>query len=189
MNIAPILLAAGSSSRFGRNKLIEPLPSGVPMALASANNLLAVFERIIVVVRHGDSGTAALFESLPRVRLVQSTVAERGMSASLADGVAAAPRVAEGFLIALADMPYIAPETIRHVSAHLRSVNDIVVPSHNQQRGHPVIFGSVYREALQRITGDKGARDVVMAGHNHIRVVDVADANVLHDVDTQEQLR
>lgn len=51
--IVGILLAAGTSTRFGGNKLLFPMKSGTRMAVASARNLRSAVEQAVAVVRPG----------------------------------------------------------------------------------------------------------------------------------------
>src|SRR5947208_4959013 len=79
---------------------------------------------------------------------------------SLACGVQATPD-ADGWLVALADMPWIKPSTIRTLAAALTAGADIVAPSYNGERGHPVGFARRHYAALSALTGDEGARAIV----------------------------
>lgn len=47
--IVGILLAGGSARRFGADKLLHPLPDGVPIAVAAARNLAAALPRVVAV--------------------------------------------------------------------------------------------------------------------------------------------
>lgn len=58
--IVGILLAAGSGSRFGSDKLLHRLPDGRPLALAAAQNLRAACPRVLAVVRPGHDELAGL---------------------------------------------------------------------------------------------------------------------------------
>ena len=60
MNIVGLLLAAGSATRFGSDKLRHELPHGVPIAVQAARHLKMELPEVIAVVRHRDA--AALFE-------------------------------------------------------------------------------------------------------------------------------
>ena len=55
MKVVAILLAAGSATRFGADKLLHPLLHGVPIAVQSARHLKAVFESDVVAVVRPDS--------------------------------------------------------------------------------------------------------------------------------------
>src|SRR5262245_56676397 len=111
--IVAILLAAGSGSRFGGDKLLHPLDDGVALAAHAARNLLAVLPDVVAVVRWGDFPLYDLLEQEGcQVTMFQG--AARGMGASLAHGVGQA-RAADGWVVALADMPRVKPDTIRAV--------------------------------------------------------------------------
>ena len=61
--VVGILLAAGSARRFGSNKLLHLLLTGVPIALTAARNLKAVLPRCIAVVRPGAGELSGLLEA------------------------------------------------------------------------------------------------------------------------------
>ena len=73
--------------------------------------------------------------------IVECAEAYRGMGHSLAAGVAA-ELDADGWVIALGDMPHIRPDTIRAVAQALERGAELVVPVFAGQRGHPVGFGA-----------------------------------------------
>ena len=120
MNVVAILLAAGSANRFGSDKLLHPLPHGVPIAVQAARHLKAVFEReVLVVVRPGANELSGLFRG-EGCEVVVCEKADQGMGASLVCAVRAAGD-AEGYLVALADMPFIRSSTIAAVRVSRRS--------------------------------------------------------------------
>ncbi|MDQ0624637.1 MULTISPECIES: nucleotidyltransferase family protein [Paraburkholderia] len=184
-----ILLAAGVGSRFDpqgvQNKLLARLPDGTPLAHEAARRLLLVVPTVLAVVRPGAEALARLLNDAG-CDVVFAAAAERGMGASLAAGIDASDD-AEGWIVALADMPRIQPSTIEAVARTLDGGASIVAPFYEGQRGHPVGFGAEHREALMSLDGDSGARSLLMSG----RVVrlDVDDAGVLRDVDTPGDLR
>ena len=184
-----VLLAAGLGSRFDpdgmHNKLLARMRDGTPVAHEAAHRLLAVVPRVVAVVRPGSDALARLLNDAG-CEVVFAPAAERGMGASLAAGIEASDD-AEGWIVALADMPRIQPSTIEAVARTLDGGASIVAPFYEGQRGHPVGFGAEHREALMSLDGDSGARSLLMSG----RVVrlDVDDAGVLRDVDTPGDLR
>lgn len=179
-----ILLAAGRSTRFGADKLLHPLDDGTPMALAAARNLAAALPEVLAVV-NGES--LELIAGLERAGLAVTICphAAQGMGASLAWSVAQS-RLADGWLIALADMPWIRPETIRAVAA-AASPDAIVAPVHQGRRGHPVAFGRNYQEELTGLSGDTGARRLFEVHAAHVVLVPCDDEGVLLDIDFREQ--
>src|SRR5262245_43608367 len=103
--IAGVLLAAGAGTRFGGDKLLYGPRQGAPIGLVVLRNLTAALPGSVAVVRPEH---AELHQVLERegVRVIDCAEAELGMGHSLAAGVAAAP-AADGWVIALADMPRI----------------------------------------------------------------------------------
>jgi molybdenum cofactor cytidylyltransferase len=136
---------------------------------------------VIADVRPHDDALAALF-AIEGARVIRAARAHEGMGASLAAGVAAAPD-ADGWLVALADMPWIAPATHARVAAGLRDGASIVAPHCNGRRGHPVGFAAALCGELLALGGDEGARRVLEAHRDALTPIEVDDAGVLRDVD------
>jgi len=120
------------------------------------------------------------------LRVVVNEHAERGMGSSIACGVLAS-QDAPGWLIALADMPYIKTETIARLADKLGNSTGIVAPlldqQGHQQRGHPVGFSRRYKDELLALEDDVGARDVIADHASELELVPTEDAGVTVDVD------
>ena len=188
--IVGILLAAGRGSRFdpagARNKLLQTLPGGEPVAAASARALLAAVQRVVAVVRPEDSATADLLRGMG-CDVVACADAGSGMAASLACGVRHA-QVAAGWLIALADMPFVRPATMAALAREVGLVGpvSIAAPMLNGQRGNPVAFGRAHLPALLALQGDQGARGILK--NNPVNEVAVDDPGILQDIDTPSDI-
>jgi molybdenum cofactor cytidylyltransferase len=180
--IAGILLAAGAGIRFGGRKLLHRLPGDIPVGLAALRNLRTALPDVVTVVRPGDEELHQLLAREP-VRVIECAEAELGMGHSLAAGVAAAGG-ADGWVIALADMPHIRPDTIRAVARALEQGAQLVVPVFAGERGHPVGFGRRFRDRLLALSGDTGARAIVKANPAALLLLEVDDPGVVQDVDT-----
>ncbi|MFC0402000.1 nucleotidyltransferase family protein [Paraburkholderia rhizosphaerae] len=184
-----VLLAAGYGSRFDpdgvHNKLLARLADGTSVAHESAHRLLRVVPRVIAVVRPGSDPLARVLNDAG-CDVVFSTDAQRGMGASLAAGVEASDD-AQSWIVALADMPRIAIETIEAIARMLDGGASIVAPVYRGQRGHPVGFGAAHRDALLALDGDTGAR--ALFALPTVTRVEVDDAGILADIDTPEDLR
>jgi molybdenum cofactor cytidylyltransferase len=185
-HITGILLAAGTSSRFGSDKLLHPMKDGLPMVLVTARHLRAVCEQAVAVVRPGSDRLASLLADAG-CEVVVNPEAGRGMGQSLAVGVRTAPR-AQGWVVALADMPFIAVSTYRRVADALRGGSSIAAPCHNGHRGHPVGFARHWFEHLSRLEGDEGARAILAAFPGDLRLCEVEDEGILRDVDRRADL-
>lgn len=186
-SIVGILLAAGASRRFGADKLTHSLPDGDLVAVRACRNLVAGTDRVLAVVRPGSEALTALLQR-DGAEVQVCADAEQGMSASLVFGIRACPDAA-GWLIALADMPWIEPATIRKVADELRSGAAIAAPCWQGRRGHPVGFSQILRPELTALSGDQGAKTVIEAHLGQLRLVDCADAGVLRDIDKPEDLQ
>lgn len=185
-HIAGILLAAGTGSRFGGEKLLHPMPDGVAIAAHAARNLLAAGLDVTAVVRPGDFPLADMLEQEGCVVTVCREAA-RGMGASLAHAIAH-ERGADGWVTALADMPKIMPATIKSVVAALEQGALIVAPQFQGQRGHPVGFSAELRNPLLALDGDEGARAVVERHREALKLIDCDDPNVLYDIDRKTDI-
>jgi molybdenum cofactor cytidylyltransferase len=187
-NATGILLAAGLGTRFdpsGRhNKLLATLPGGTPVVFQSARKLLAVSAEVIAVIRPGAEKLADVLNEAG-CSVIFSTDAERGMGAALAAAVRATSE-ADGWLVALGDMPWIEASTYEAVARQLDQGSELVAPFYRGKRGHPVGFGMAHREALAALDGDAGARGI-FSTHTPF-VIEVDDQHVLLDVDLPSDL-
>jgi molybdenum cofactor cytidylyltransferase len=109
------------------------------------------------------------------------------MGRSLACGVAAA-READGFVVALADMPWVRASTIDAVAQALRDGAPVAVAVVGERRGHPVGFAASYAAALLALDGDRGARDLVASAGTALCEVEVDDDGAVRDVDVPDDL-
>jgi len=190
-NIQTLLLAAGHGRRFGADKLVAPLPDGTPLVLATARALLAAGARVLAVVRDDDAagqGAGALLRDHLGVEVIGCAEAALGMGHSIACGVRHSP-AADGWLVALADMPFVQPGTIAALQDALASGASLAAPGHNGRRGHPVGFARRWRESLSALSGDSGARGLLAAHPDALTLIDVDDPGVFIDIDRPEDIR
>ena len=154
--------------------------------MAACRNLVAAIPEVIAVVRPGDAALAAALAGTG-ARVVECGNAADGMGASLACGVRASSAAA-GWIVALADMPWIRPDTIAQIAHAVRSGAALAAPFYAGGRGHPVGFGRVWQAELAALRADEGARSVVTAHRDALLRIDVDDPGVLRDVDTLQDL-
>jgi len=190
-NIRGILLAAGSAKRFGSNKLLHALPAGSPhagepIALVAARNLIEALPESIAVLRPRAQKLGRILRDAGCNTVVCKNAAE-GMGTSLAAGVRAAAD-ADGWVIALADMPFLRPETVRVIVRALSEGAAIAAPAYRGERGHPVGFSRRFFEELTALHGDSGARALLEQHRDSVTVCEVDDPGVLHDIDRPSDL-
>ncbi len=184
--VVGILLAAGSASRFGADKLAAALPNGASVGETALQNLAAAVDSVVAVVRPGDSAMARAFAARgARVSVCHN--ARDGMGASLAWGVRGTA-VAAGWIIALADMPWIDPATIARVVAALKDGASFAAPRFQGSRGHPVGIAARFYSELAALSGDEGAKQLLAANSSSVQLVEVNDAGILRDIDTPADL-
>jgi molybdenum cofactor cytidylyltransferase len=186
--IVGLLLAAGRGRRFDptglQNKLLQTLPTNDGRSvLASAAATLAAALPLCIVLRPDVPDQIAQIAEYP---WVQCANADDGMAASLAYGVQQTQDAA-GWIIALADMPYVETSTIQSLAAALREGADIVAPTFQGRRGNPVGFSRLHLSRLLALQGDQGARNLLQT----FPVVDVAldDPGIHQDIDRVADIR
>jgi molybdenum cofactor cytidylyltransferase len=191
VHVVGILMAAGRGRRFDpggqRNKLLQTLPSGDAVVAASAHKLLAAVPRVIAVVPPGDGGVAALLAGLG-CEIALCVDADSGMAASLVQAVRHSlsdPGTA-AWLVALGDMPHVAPSTLAALRDALAAGAGIAAPVHDGRRGNPVGFGRVHLDALLTLEGDQGARRLLQ--RCPVTQLAVNDPGIFLDIDTPADL-
>lgn len=178
-----ILLAAGTSSRYGTaNKLLEPV-AGKPVVEHAARSLIdAPLSSVSVVTGHDANRVRSALADLP-VDIVHNEAYDRGQAASLEAGITALPSETRGVVIALGDMPAGAPSSIRAlVRAYRAGRASALAAAHEGVRGNPVLFDRRYFDRLVTIDGDRGGRAILRSGDD-TALVETGDPGVTADID------
>ena len=181
--IGGLVLAAGAATRFGAPKQLAEL-DGMPMLEHSVMAMTAApVGRVVVVLGSGAEEVAARVNLHGAEPLVCSRW-EEGQSASLACGLAALASC-EAVVVTLGDQPRMSPDAIRRVIA-ARGDASAVRATYGGQPGHPVLLERDLFEALRDVSGDKGARNLLLSTN----VLDLAcdDLGGGEDVDTRAEL-
>ena len=188
-----IVLAAGSSRRFGKDKRNLQLSTGRTMLEETIHTACAHLPNLMVVVRHNDLLYAdQLAEKVgnPSVRFFCAPDSALGMAHSLANAI---QQVGDwqAVLIILGDLPFIRPDTYRVlVERYRQSADDqpILVPCCGGRSGHPVLFDRVYFQEIGQLRGDVGARSIIEAHCTRVLKVEVGDSGILQDIDSPDDL-
>ena len=186
MSLTGVLLAAGSGSRFGANKLLYPLPGGELLGVASAKSLISAVSRAVAVVRPEAHELAGLLEALG-YRVIENKRSDLGIGESLSLAIRSSLD-ATGWMIGLADMPWIKRETLTSLVERLELGASMVAPSYNGKRGHPVGFSDKWGNQLSDLSGDKGAKQLLLSYPTELEIVPTDDPGVLQDIDYPAEL-
>lgn len=180
-----LIPAAGASSRMApRDKLLEPV-GGVPLLRERALAALSTGAPVAVTVPPDRPRRREAVVDLD-LHIVIVPQASEGMGRSIAAGVAVLPE-AGGVMILPADMPDIMP-------AHMRILLDAAAMepeaihrgASDGVPGHPVLFPRDLLDRLKRLGGDEGARAVLHAHEERVRLHDLPGHAALTDLDTPE---
>jgi molybdenum cofactor cytidylyltransferase len=185
--IAAIILAAGRSSRMGRNKLLLDL-EGKPILCHAVDQALgAGLSEVVVVSGHQASKVREALGDRA-VKVVEAREHKLGMSASLKAGIRALGPNCAAALVMLGDMPQVSAPLIRNLIAAYNPLEgrSIVVPTVDGKRGNPVLFDRRYFEEMLALEGDVGARHLIGTHDDQVAELAVDDAAVFTDVDTPE---
>jgi molybdenum cofactor cytidylyltransferase len=182
--IGGIVLAAGAGTRFGGGKQLAEL-GGRPLVEWALRALAqSPVERTVVVL---GSGAESVAESV-NLYGAEPVICERwqeGQSASLACGLGALDGV-DAAVVTLGDQPHLAPDAVARVIAARGEGVDAVRATYGGEPGHPVLLERTLFERLRDVSGDRGARNLLLSA-NTVEVP-CDDLGGGEDVDTPAEL-
>lgn len=188
--VVAILLAAGSSRRFGDdNKLLANL-NGEPILAHTIGNIVPLnLQQVIAVVQPESQAVTQLLEQAGFEVFINKNSA-KGLGSSIAKGTRQL-NDADGVMLLLGDMPFVKIETMRALLKEFVECSDsvIIAPIYQDRRGHPVIFGRKHFDALRGLGKSDGARVVIDANPSLLKLIPVEDPGVIQDIDTVDDLK
>jgi molybdenum cofactor cytidylyltransferase len=193
-----VILAAGESSRMGRDKALLPWPPAAPGApssgqtfLAAAIQALAPFSETVMVVVGRNEDNLAPVVYANGASLVQNPDPDRGQFSSLQVGLREVLNHGrDAAMITLVDRPPANATTLKTLcSAFTEAAREVwaVVPEYDGKHGHPFLVAREMIEAFLKAPASATARDVEHQNLQHVAYVAVADPLVTMNVDTPEQ--
>ncbi len=179
-----VVLAAGLSTRMGENKVLLPWRDGRPIvAHVAALFAEAGVDPVIVVTGRDAAEVRAALADLPARCVHNPDYASGEMLSSVKVGLGALPDALAATFIQPADMPCV-PQAVIGALAAAHEPGWNVAPRFEGQRGHPVLLDRATWGAMLALPADARPRDGLRG--SRLRLVDVADAGVLLDLDTRE---
>ena len=154
--------------------------------MQAARHLRLELQRVVAVVRPGSDELA---EALRRegCEVVVCENAAEGMGASLACAAREAGE-ADGYLVALGDMPFVRRTTIAAVRDALAAGAPLAAPYWRARRGHPVALSKRFLQELLALKGDVGAKKLLEDNEGALVKIPVGDPGVIRDIDTPGDL-
>ena len=188
-NLAAVVLAAGSASRFGGGKLLAPW-RGAPLlhaALAAAR--AAPVASVTVVTGADEAAVAACARAFdPEIRLAHAPDHAEGLTASLRAGIASLPAGTSAAFVFLGDMPRVPHAVLGPLADAVAAGAPAAAPVFGGRRGNPVVLSRTLFDEVAQLTGDIGARPLLQRLGPRVALVEAADDGVLFDVDRPEDL-
>jgi molybdenum cofactor cytidylyltransferase len=214
--IAGILLGAGSSARFGSEKLLACLPTGErlieralrvhlqsqisPLIVVTSPNLREtiaenrdLFSYSKMMLRKRPAHWSTFCCRWGNGRLAANEKCKEGMSSSIKAGLRCLTNEerAPGVLISLADLPLLSPKTINYLIGEFQKETvGMLLPVFNEIFGHPVIVDiNRFKNEINQIRGDIGLRVLIEKHPKTVRKITWSDDSVIRDIDTKMDLK
>jgi molybdenum cofactor cytidylyltransferase len=186
-HIAGVLLAAGMSTRMGRNKLFLDLGGRTVLDRALSVALEAGLDPLLVVVGHEADRVRAALAGTP-ARPVLNPDYERGLNTSLRTGIAALPDGVAGAVVMLADMPLVDAEMIDTLVARWRAAGaPLAISRYGDVVAPPILYGAQLFAELRALDGD-GCGKAVIKRHRGEEIAIEWPAERLTDLDVPDDL-
>jgi molybdenum cofactor cytidylyltransferase len=188
--VSGILLAAGSSRRFGKGNKLLALLDGRPLIRYAAEVLAAAGLAEVIVVTGPDAEAVRAALAGLEVRLVHNARYLDGMGGSVAAGIRAVSASSAGALLLPGDMPRLDPALVRQLIDVFMAAGGtrIVYPClpDGSQR-NPVLWPRRFFAGLAALSGESGAKPILNA-HAADAIAVTADVSSFRDIDTVDDL-
>ena len=183
-----LILGAGLSRRFGpTNKLLQDY-DGKPVIRHVLDELKKLkLNQIIIVLGHQADEVRQTLKGDP-FTLIENQNYQDGMGTSIAAGAQALDQKSDGVFICPGDMPLIKAEQFTKLAEGF-APDQICVPVHEGQRGHPVLFANSYFPELELCQGDQGARTVLQTNKSNIHFIETPTPAIHYDIDEQDDIK
>jgi molybdenum cofactor cytidylyltransferase len=187
-SFAGVILAAGASSRMGREKALLPWRDGT--FLSAAIRALQPATELVIVVAGANAANLEPIVDANAAFLAVNPDPQQGQFSSLQTGLRdVLNRGRDAAILTLVDRPPAEVETIQQLKAAFLSADDqiwAIVPEYGGKHGHPIVIGREMIEIFLRAPVHSSAREIEHANQSHIRYVAVGDPLVTANVDTPE---
>ncbi|MAI42630.1 MAG: hypothetical protein CMP95_09230 [Gammaproteobacteria bacterium] len=191
--IGAIILAAGTSQRFGGDKRRALINGKTSVLETTIGNVANLVDSVLVVLRADDSNYKKKLQDqvhLSNVSYFLAPDSALGMAHSLSNAIATQNNLHAAMII-LADMPFVTVHSLKALILAYkanRRTHPIVLPTVEGNTGHPVIFDRAYFEEIGKLQGDCGAKPIIQAHQSNVLKIELKDDGVIRDIDTPTDL-
>ena len=189
--ISAVILAAGESKRMGKqNKLLLPVAGEALLVKLIKSVCDSDVGQVIVVIGHEAEKIRRKLNNFP-LSFVYNPNFSEGMTTSIKCGVKEVSPDCDGYMICLADMPFINTSEINKLihaydQNRIKEKRLIVIPVYQGHRGNPVLFSTEFREDILGHKMEYGCKGVIMNNFESVKEIEMDDDSMLLDVDTLE---
>jgi len=198
VSLCAVILAAGESTRMGRDKALLPWPPPSPASqatsgtfLSAAIRSLAPFSELVIVVAGKNEANLQAVAYAEGASLVRNPEPERGQFSSLQTGLhEVLNRGRDAAMVTLVDRPPVSPSTLQALcdafNTAIAEGKWAVVPENEGRHGHPILMGREMMEAFLRAPATASARDIQHQHQIRIQYLAVNDPRIRTNVDTPQ---
>ena len=184
--IAALILAGGYSSRMGFFKPLLPIDSSLVMERSVRTFQQAGIGDIHVVIGHKADLLIPVLTRLG-VKTIMNPNYDQGMYTSVQAGVRSLENEIEAFFFLPADYAFVSAETIRNLlRAYEESSFEVIYPVYREERGHPPLISAKLRDLILASEPEGGLKGLLEREAHNSAEVQVDDAGILTDLDSEE---
>jgi molybdenum cofactor cytidylyltransferase len=187
--LSGLILAAGESSRMGRDKALLTYRGSTFLEHIVGTLHDAGIERVMVVLGHHASEIQSAL-NLHGTQVVLNHDYRLGQTSSLQAGLRALDQQdVQAVLLCLVDHPAVSVEVVKQLMhAYEKSHSPVVIPTYQGRRGHPVLISRELFAEILALGSGEGANTVIRKYREATNFVEVSDSGILIDVDEPQTL-
>ena len=181
-----VILAAGESKRFGRNKLKETWLGKTIIRHVAENALASNLCKTYVVVGHDQEAIIEILKDLD-VEFILNSRWQQGQGTSVRSAVKKIMNITDSAIFLLGDQPQIKSALINRIlEEHARTLSPIIAPFYHKKRGNPVLFDKSLFDELIKLQGDQGGK--ALFDRFPITILPWENPEIILDIDFPEDL-
>lgn len=186
LRIAGIVLAAGASTRLGQAKQLLKYQGKTLLARTISALQAAECAPLVVVIGAREAEIRDTLDALPyraSLQVIHHPGWAEGMGSSIAAGAQALPEVLHGVVLSVCDQPALDAAVLRRLRAEINGdPAQILVSAYGTSHGPPVYFGANYLPELAQLSGQAGAKSILLRYAE--QVINIPFPDGAWDVDT-----